>query len=347
MPFSYGVSETGDIPSSSSSELPQFAMDSILSLPEFVMGFAGEQEDLELSRDSLVNMFNTLEKAELIELLAMSVMESKAVRLSVGYTLSTMTTFRRLLVRNISFNSTTEEVKDLLQSRYGLVEEGSVVYDRATGKSKGFAFMTFASVESASNAILDSNNGLLELKGRPILLKFAADRCDAINANTRLVSDVTESSSHSSTTIVGCNTSSGVVSGRRLFVSALAPETTNDSLAVGFSPYGEMEECFVVSHPNGISRRFGFVTFVSENSAWSCLQGPVCIDGAVVSVQPAAERNGSSTAATTPLTGRQQRQALSPMKHQPAAPVVDDLVTNLLSQLNDESVLSSLLSSYQ
>ena len=273
-----------------------------------------------------MNMLNTLEKDELIELLSMSVMQSSEVRSSVAYTLSTMTTYRRLLVRNISFGSTTEEVRELLESRYGLIEEGSVVYDRTTGKSKGFAFMTFASVESACNAIMDSNNRLIELKGRPVLLKFAADRVDAINTNNRLVSNESSSTSES-----------GVSNGRRLFVSALAPETNSDSLAIAMAPYGEMEECFVVSHPNGISRRFGFVTFVSENSAWACLQNPVSVDGTIVSIQPAAERNANTGGVGNRPTARPAT----------TAPKVDDLVSSLLTQLNQEASLSSLLSSYQ
>jgi len=313
MSVSYSAVETPEISSSSSS------VDGFRSLPDFVKGFATEQGELELPRECLVNMFNTLEKSELVELLAMAVMQSEHVRLSVGCTLSTMTTFRRLLVRNISFASTTEEVKELLQSRYGLIEEGSVVYDRSSGKSKGFAFMTFATVESACDAISDSNNGLIELKGRPILLKFAADRIDAINTTTRIE-----------------QVADPMGSGRRVFVSALAPETTSESLALALSPFGEMEECFVVSHPNGISRRFGFVTFVNEQAAWNCLQNPVCVDGIVVAVQQAAERNSATSF---------QRQ--TPLLRENPAPKVDELVSTLLSQLNRDNTLASLLGHYQ
>ena len=120
--------------------------------------------------------------------------------------------------------------------------------------------MTIATVESACNAIIDPFAGLIDLHGRPVLLKFAADRFVAINTNTRVLSD---SSSELS--------SSTMTSGRRLFVSALATETSSESLCLAFSAFGEMEECFVVSTPQGVSRRFGFVTFVTEQSAWACL----------------------------------------------------------------------------
>ena len=337
MPINYLTVETRDLMSSVSSsealarETPAGIM---RTLPEFVKAFASEDETLILSRDSLRNMFNTLEKAELVEMLAMSAMQSSEVRSSIAYSLSNMTTFRRLLVRNIAFNSTTEEVKELLQSRYGLIEEGSVVYDRATGKSKGFAFMTFATVDSACNAIIDSNNGMLELQGRPILLKFAADRVDAINTNNRVSGDSVCNESIAST---GTPASSG----RRLFVSALAAETTSESLAFAMSAYGDMEECFVVSGSNGLSRRFGFVTFVHENSAWACLQQPMNVDGTLVSVQPAAER--SSSPGTTPTRSASSRSMNTPMSKQPVS--VNEMVTNILTGL-DGDTLSALFGGY-
>jgi RNA recognition motif-containing protein len=337
MPISKLTVETRDVMSSVSSsealatETPAGIM---RTLPEFVKAFANEEEKLLLSRDSLRNMFNTLEKSELVEMLAMSAMLSPEVRSSIGYSLSNMTTFRRLLVRNIAFNSTTEEVKELLQSRYGLIEEGSVVYDRSTGKSKGFAFMTFAMVDSACNAIIDSDNGLIELQGRPILLKFAADRVDAINTSNRLSGDSVCNESIAST---GTPASGG----RRLFVSALAPETTSESLAFSMSAYGDMEECFVVSGTNGMSRRFGFVTFVYENSAWACLQQPVSVDGTLVSVQCAAKR--SSSPETTPTRSASARSINTPMSKQPVS--VNEMVTNILTGL-DGDTLSALLGGY-
>jgi heterogeneous nuclear ribonucleoprotein A1/A3 len=335
MTYNYLSIETPEVNSSSPSEVHgnlDGSISQLQTLPEFVKAFANEDEALSLTRDSLRNMLNPLEKSELLELLTMSVLQSPAVRSSVGYALSNMTTFRRLLVRNISFNSTTEDVKELLQSRYGLIEEGSVVYDRATGKSKGFAFMTFATVEAACNAIMDSNNGLIELQGRPVLLKFAADRVDAINTNSK-VSEIPSDTSSVCPPVP-------VLSGRRLFVSALAPETTNETMALALMAFGDMEECFVVSTPNGVSRRFGFVTFVSDSSAWACLQQPVSIDGTIVSVQPATERSASST-----LTGASKQgfvRSVSPVSPPPkqAAGVINELelVNNLLSGLNPDAI---------
>ena len=251
--------------SSVASRLPQ------VNLPNFVNSFTSCDVDLVLDPESLRNMFSSLEKADLIELLIQSVVQSTEVRSAVGFTLSSMSTFRRLLVRNISFQYTSEDVKRVL-SRYGIIEEGSVVYDRSSGKSKGFAFVTFAIVESACKAILDSNLGMIQLSGRSVLLKFAADRNDAIN---NIIPHVEGSKANGR---------------RRLYLSGLSPETTTEGLSLAMSAYGALEECFVVTGPNGMSRRFAFVTFASAESSTFCLsQQPTFIDGALVSVRPATK----------------------------------------------------------
>lgn len=311
------------------------------TLPEFVRSFANEDEGLVPSRDSLRNMFNTLEKNELIDLLTISVMQAKEARSIVGYSLSNMTTFRRLLVRNISFHSTSDEVKDLLSSRYGMIEEGSVVYDRMTGKSKGFAFMTFATVDSACNAIIDSNNGLIELGGRQLLLKFAADRIDAINTNSKVV----DSSDDTTLTPVSETT------GRRLYISGLSPETTTERLTSALSRFGTLEECFVVCDAAGNSRKFGFATFASEDSAWQCMQQLPTrpVDGQLVLCQVANDNlrqtpfSRTTTMSTKGFISR--HNTLSTTTSTPArarTTITDDIISNLLSGIVSSKEVEAL-----
>lgn len=330
MSYQYKGIDTQDIQSllgnSGSSSIDQIS-ESQQSLPEFVRSFANEEEDLVLSRDALSDMFNALEKNELIELLAVAVTAAPEARSLVGYSLSNMSTFRRLLVRNIAFTSTSDEVKELLSSRYGMIEEGSVVYDRTTGKSKGFAFMTFATVDSACTAIVDSNNGLIELSGRQLLLKFAADRVDAINAKP-VAPETPEISS---------------TAGRRLYISGLASETSSDRLAEALARFGAMEECFVVSDSHGVSRKFGFATFTSEESAWHCMQRlPVTpIDGQLVSVQIASENTNKSApitrrASKLPITRQNSHSTTTSTPLKSRASMQDDLLSTLLSGIVPE-----------
>jgi RNA recognition motif-containing protein len=58
----------------------------------------------------------------------------------------------KLYVGNLSFNTTEAELKSLFSSA-GDVTEASLMIDRETGKSRGFAFVTMSSDAEAQEAI--------------------------------------------------------------------------------------------------------------------------------------------------------------------------------------------------
>jgi RNA recognition motif-containing protein len=58
----------------------------------------------------------------------------------------------RLYVGNLSYNSTEESLREAF-SRCGEVTEVHIVMDRATGQSRGFAFVTMANAQDAQKAI--------------------------------------------------------------------------------------------------------------------------------------------------------------------------------------------------
>jgi len=58
----------------------------------------------------------------------------------------------KLYVGNLSFNTTEAELKSLF-SAAGDVTEASLMIDRETGKSRGFAFVTMSSDAEAQEAI--------------------------------------------------------------------------------------------------------------------------------------------------------------------------------------------------
>jgi cold-inducible RNA-binding protein len=58
----------------------------------------------------------------------------------------------KLFVGNLSYNTTEDELKELF-SQAGTVKSVSVIKDRATGRSKGFAFIEMGSQSEVEQAI--------------------------------------------------------------------------------------------------------------------------------------------------------------------------------------------------
>ena len=79
----------------------------------------------------------------------------------------------RLFVGNLSFNVTENDLQDAFAA-HGTVLEANLMLDRATGRPRGFAFVTMGSPEEAQKAI-DALNGK-ELAGRPLTVNIARPR---------------------------------------------------------------------------------------------------------------------------------------------------------------------------
>jgi cold-inducible RNA-binding protein len=79
----------------------------------------------------------------------------------------------KLFVGNLSFNITENDLQDAFAA-HGTVVEANLMMDRATGRPRGFAFVTMSSPEEAQKAI-DALNGK-ELGGRTLTVNIARPR---------------------------------------------------------------------------------------------------------------------------------------------------------------------------
>jgi RNA recognition motif-containing protein len=79
----------------------------------------------------------------------------------------------KLYVGNLSFNTTENELQELF-SQAGAVQEVTLMQDKFTGKSRGFAFVTMGSEQDAQNAISKLNGQTVE--GRPLTVNEARPR---------------------------------------------------------------------------------------------------------------------------------------------------------------------------
>jgi cold-inducible RNA-binding protein len=79
----------------------------------------------------------------------------------------------KLFVGNLSFNTTENDLQDAFAA-HGTVLETNLMMDRATGRPRGFGFVTMSSPEEAQKAI-DALNGK-DLDGRALTVNVAKPR---------------------------------------------------------------------------------------------------------------------------------------------------------------------------
>jgi len=81
----------------------------------------------------------------------------------------------KLYVGNLAFQTTSEDLQQLF-AQAGTVESASVIEDRETGRSRGFAFVEMSSKEEGSAAIQQFNGR--EVGGRALNVNEAKPRED-------------------------------------------------------------------------------------------------------------------------------------------------------------------------
>ncbi|MGI9087682.1 MAG: RNA recognition motif domain-containing protein [Chthoniobacterales bacterium] len=79
----------------------------------------------------------------------------------------------KLYVGNLSFNTTETDLQDLF-AQAGPVQEVTLMQDKFTGKSRGFAFVTMTTDADAQKAITEFNGKTVE--GRPLTVNEARPR---------------------------------------------------------------------------------------------------------------------------------------------------------------------------
>ncbi|XP_027342404.1 30S ribosomal protein 2, chloroplastic [Abrus precatorius] len=152
---------------------------------------------------------------------------------------------RRLYVGNIPRTVTNDELSKIVQE-HGVVEKAEVMYDKYSGRSRRFAFVTMKTVEDA-NAVIEKLNGT-EIGGREI----------KVNITEKPLSTV-------ETSLLQAEESEFVDSPHKVYVGNLAKTVTTDTLKTFFSEKGKVLSAKVSRVPGtSKSSGYGFVTFSSE-----------------------------------------------------------------------------------
>src|SRR5437879_8847675 len=79
----------------------------------------------------------------------------------------------KLFVGNLSFNTTENDLQDAFAA-HGAVQEANLMMDRATGRPRGFGFVTMSTPEEAQAAIGALNGKSID--GRALTVNVAKPR---------------------------------------------------------------------------------------------------------------------------------------------------------------------------
>ncbi|XWS66427.1 hypothetical protein CRYUN_Cryun05aG0198500 [Craigia yunnanensis] len=190
---------------------------------------------------------------------------------------------------------------------HGEIEGGAVIYDKATGKSRGYGFITYKRMESAHSA-LRAPSKLID--GRMAVCNLACEGLSGASATPDLAQ-------------------------RKLYIGGLSPDVTSEMLLNYFGRHGEIDEGSVAyDKDTNESRGFGFVTYKTVEAAKKAIDDPQKIlGGRTIIVKLADTHKGKPVqtrlpaAAGYPQPGHLATHSLG--KHIPLLPLLATLIIKL------------------
>lgn len=152
---------------------------------------------------------------------------------------------RRLYVGNIPRTVSNDELQKIVEE-HGSVEKAEVMYDKYSGRSRRFAFVTMKTVEDAA-AAAEKLNGT-QIGGRDIKVNITEKPLQSLEFSLLQAED-----------------SQFVDSPHKVYVGNLAKTVTTDSLKSFFAEKGKVLSAKVSRVPGtSKSSGYGFVSFSSE-----------------------------------------------------------------------------------
>ncbi|CAG7874368.1 unnamed protein product [Brassica rapa] len=185
----------------------------------------------------------------------------------------------KLFVGNLPFNVDSAQLAQLFESA-GNVEMVEVIYDKVTGRSRGFGFVTMSSVSEVEAAAQQFNG--YELDGRQLRVNAGPPppkREDSFSRGPR--------------SSFGGGSGGGGGSGHRVYVGNLSWGVDDMALESLFGEQGKVVEARVIyDRDSGRSKGFGFVTYNSAQEVQNAIQtlNGADLDGRQIRVSEAEAR---------------------------------------------------------
>ncbi|KAJ5097544.1 hypothetical protein N7456_008265 [Penicillium angulare] len=161
----------------------------------------------------------------------------------------------KMFIGGLNWETTDQSLRDYF-SQFGEVQECTVMRDSATGRSRGFGFLTFRDPKTVNTVMVKEHY----LDGKIIDPKRAIPR------------DEQEKTS-------------------KIFVGGVSQEATEQDFKQFFMQFGRVVDAtLMIDKDTGRPRGFGFVTFDSETAVENALSRPLEILGKAIEVKKAQPR---------------------------------------------------------
>ncbi|PKA64702.1 Heterogeneous nuclear ribonucleoprotein 1 [Apostasia shenzhenica] len=189
---------------------------------------------------------------------------------------------RKLFIRGLGWETTTEKLRSLF-SNYGDLEEAVVILDKATGKSKGYGFITFRHIDGALLALKEPSK---KIDGRMTVTQLAAAGASGPTAPAPPTAEVSQ---------------------RKIYVGNVPADMPSDRLLAHFSSYGEIEEGPLGSDKQtGKFKGFTLFVYKTVEAAQAALLDPIKnIDGHTLQCRLASDGKKGRPGAVPPTAGVQ------------------------------------------
>ncbi|KAI8010952.1 UBP1-associated protein 2C [Camellia lanceoleosa] len=221
----------------------------------------------QLSLEDACKIFEPFTHSQLLEIALKAVVSHPDVLSAVRSIADRDPSQRKLFIRGLGWDTTTEKLRSLFCG-YGDLEEAAVILDKATGKSKGYGFVTFKHVDGALLALKEPSK---KIDGRMTVTQLASAGVQGgpiLNPN-----------------------SASDVSARKICVANVPYDMPADRLLAHFSAYGEIEEGPLgFDKATGKSKGFALFVYKTAEAANASLVDPIkTIDGRQLSCKLAIE----------------------------------------------------------
>ncbi|KAL6572960.1 hypothetical protein OROHE_002436 [Orobanche hederae] len=166
---------------------------------------------------------------------------------------------RKLVVLGIPWDVETEGLREYM-SKFGELEDCIVMKERSTGRSRGFGYVTFATVEDAKSALASEHM----LGNRMLEVKVATPKEEMRTSSKKVT---------------------------RIFVARIPPSVTESAFRSHFEKYGDITDLYMPKDPSTKGHRgIGFITFANAEAVDDLMADTHELEGSAVVVDRATPK---------------------------------------------------------